>query len=150
MGSSTQVTIFSLCAGLLFGLGWWLWIDSVAYASHIDDPVPVSGAYWIPGIFGTVAVLLICITPTDADDDMIDENRGKRIKAFLLFSFFVGIASILASMWILIEVYGGVKKDATDPKSSWPGIAGMLQTLSLFVSALLYRWCKSQSSTDDL
>jgi len=39
-------SIGSLAAGLLFGIGWYVWIDGCAWASHVHG-YNVNGAYWV-------------------------------------------------------------------------------------------------------
>lgn len=41
-----------------FAIGWWLWIDSVAYKNSKDDPVSVTFGHWIPGIVGTIGLIM--------------------------------------------------------------------------------------------
>lgn len=39
-------SIGSLVAGLFFGIGWYVWIDGCAWASHVHG-YNVNGAYWV-------------------------------------------------------------------------------------------------------
>lgn len=39
-------SIGSLFAGLLFGVGWYVWIDGCAWASHVHG-YQVNGVYWV-------------------------------------------------------------------------------------------------------
>ena len=41
-----------------FALGWWLFIDGIAYASTLDEHVPIRFEDWVPGILSTVALTM--------------------------------------------------------------------------------------------
>lgn len=45
-------------AGLLFGVGWWLFIDGVAFASHTDSQIPFKFVQTLPGLLSTLSFLL--------------------------------------------------------------------------------------------
>ena len=42
----------SALAGLLFGAGWYVWIDGCAWASHVHG-YQVNGVYWVRARRGT-------------------------------------------------------------------------------------------------
>ncbi|KAJ3145368.1 hypothetical protein HDU89_007122 [Geranomyces variabilis] len=49
-------------AGVLFAIGWWVFIDGAVYAtSRTEPPVPVPVAFvdWVPGILSTVALIIV-------------------------------------------------------------------------------------------
>jgi hypothetical protein len=41
-----------------FAVGWWLWIDAHVYSAHIHTTVPVKAQHYVPGIVGSVALLM--------------------------------------------------------------------------------------------
>jgi hypothetical protein len=58
---STRGNFFSGFAGILFGAGWWFFIDGVAYsrASEADVVVLVDAKQYLPGIGMTLAMIMI-------------------------------------------------------------------------------------------
>lgn len=55
----------SYVAGLLFGVGWWLFIDGAASAAFRDSKIPITFVTYLPGIVSTLAFFLcdLCLLP---------------------------------------------------------------------------------------
>lgn len=45
-------------AGLLFGVGWWLFIDGVASAAFRDSQIPFGFLSYLPGVVSTLAFFM--------------------------------------------------------------------------------------------
>lgn len=41
-----------------FSLGWWLWIDGVAWKGANNDGISITFGHWVPGIVGTVGLFM--------------------------------------------------------------------------------------------
>lgn len=50
-------------SGFLFALGWWFFIDGLAYtSSHFTDKMnPIAFEDWVPGIVSTLALVVVNI-----------------------------------------------------------------------------------------
>jgi hypothetical protein len=53
-------SLCSLLAGLLFGVGWLIWIDAVAFA-RTEYAQLVDGAHYIPGLLSTCSLVMLNI-----------------------------------------------------------------------------------------
>merc|ERR1712065_68565 len=61
-------------AGILFGIGWWVWFDAVAYSKHVqsrprkanDVHVRINMGFWAPGLMATA--FLVMLMPVSAGD----------------------------------------------------------------------------------
>lgn len=67
----------SYSAGLLFGVGWWIFIDGAAFADFHASQIPFNFIKYLPGIISTLAFFLCvalsfpfgCLTSRLADSD---------------------------------------------------------------------------------
>jgi hypothetical protein len=50
----------SYAAGLLFAVGWWIFIDGAAYADYHDSRIPFNFLEYLPGILSTL-VFFLCV-----------------------------------------------------------------------------------------
>lgn len=41
-----------------FSIGWWLWIDGVAWKGANNDSISITFGHWMPGIVGTVGLFM--------------------------------------------------------------------------------------------
>ena len=57
MDGETRMRLGSYVAGLLFGIGWWFFIDAVAYVKNNSDlTLRIHFVEWLPGIGTTLAL----------------------------------------------------------------------------------------------
>eukprot|EP01122_Echinamoeba_exundans_P000084 TRINITY_DN10068_c0_g1_i1.p1 TRINITY_DN10068_c0_g1~~TRINITY_DN10068_c0_g1_i1.p1 ORF type:complete len:157 (-),score=22.04 TRINITY_DN10068_c0_g1_i1:85-555(-) len=136
-------TILSYLSGCFFAAAWWIWIDAVAVASTTFDPIMPNFGHWVPGIISSVGLLMVnSVSWTDLEGFGFgggDEVQSRaRIWLFISFAFCFG--GIIASIWI--GVVNWFTNPTTEPHSTWPGAAIILQNSAIFVSGLLYRFAK--------
>ncbi|CAL8080642.1 unnamed protein product [Calicophoron daubneyi] len=126
--------VSSVASGLLFALAWWLAIDAACVYSK-DDQLPP--AFHTPGVFGTIAFILINCVPNSALHDEYGTGRiGRRGALVCLFiAFLTAFASVIAACWILFGGYVAMGKTPV-----WPGVAILLQNLFLCIAAVLFRF----------
>lgn len=48
----------SYAAGLLFGVGWWLFVDGAASAAARDSQIPLGFVSYLPGVVSTLAFFM--------------------------------------------------------------------------------------------
>eukprot|EP00307_Rebecca_sp_RCC1486_P001502 CAMPEP_0119414168 /NCGR_PEP_ID=MMETSP1335-20130426/6593_1 /TAXON_ID=259385 /ORGANISM="Chrysoculter rhomboideus, Strain RCC1486" /LENGTH=119 /DNA_ID=CAMNT_0007439027 /DNA_START=26 /DNA_END=382 /DNA_ORIENTATION=- len=97
-------SIGSVTAGLLFGVGWYVWIDGCATAAMTDDPV--KGEYWIPGLLQTIALVMVNVLNWGmlSDDAAFDtDNTAAMAKCWVFFAFVVAFSGIIGAVWIMVE-----------------------------------------------
>jgi hypothetical protein len=131
-------TVASVLAGSLFFIGWWIILD-VAAAGHPT----FYAAYYICGVLGTIALFMInVISNGQLRGDAFTEGclgpRGSR--TWLFIGFVLGFGAVIASGWILFGGYV-LRSDVTD---KWPGTAVFLQNFCIFLSALVYKFGRSE------
>ncbi|TGZ74387.1 hypothetical protein CRM22_000970 [Opisthorchis felineus] len=127
----------SILSGFVFALAWWIAIDAASIYS--TDQLP--GAYHTPGVFGTIAFVLVNMVPNSALQDDYGERRIGRRGAFfcLFFAFLVSFSCVIASCWILFGAYVAVGSS-----NVWPGVAILLQNLLLCAASLTFRFGRKQ------
>lgn len=121
-----------IASGALFGAGWWFWLDAV-----VCSGVKVPFDQYIPGIVATLALVMInCIRRDDlVEYDPFDDGGFCRSRFWLFLSYVVSFASVVGSVWVLMQHY------AANPAAAgnvWPGVAGVFQVSCILGSGLLF------------
>lgn len=63
----------SLISGVLFGAGWWLWIDAVVHSKTVLDQ-DFTPLFLVPGLIATFAALLMsCVKRSDMESSVSDD-----------------------------------------------------------------------------
>ncbi|KAI8915489.1 hypothetical protein DFJ77DRAFT_462840 [Powellomyces hirtus] len=89
-------------AGMLFALGWWVFIDGATYASTRPEPgLPVQVAFvdWVPGILSTVALIVVNLI----DREMLNAEGdgyggGSNVATKARGCAFVGVSMALGAL----------------------------------------------------
>eukprot|EP00808_Paulinella_micropora_P027318 g56973.t1 len=134
--SSIKPQACAYVSGALFAAAWWILADGAAFARVKDDPQQMTPEVLIPGFISSIGYLLLnSFRWSDMRDD---SNRGRMKKCMALFFFSVVclLAGIGGAIWALVEKWASPKAIAD---SIWPGLSLLIQTLTLFVAALLLR-----------
>jgi len=144
-----DATLTPLISGMVFGIGWWLFISAhiVQSADHggvVWDPV-VYAYYYIPGIVASVALVMTNIVDVKSLNGnsfaaFASPGVSARVRAWLFLSFGLHFGAMIAGIWIMAAVFlppgGGVQHP-------WPGISMMLQTVAIFIASMILLWTKS-------
>eukprot|EP00003_Mantamonas_plastica_P032294 TRINITY_DN8724_c1_g1_i3.p1 TRINITY_DN8724_c1_g1~~TRINITY_DN8724_c1_g1_i3.p1 ORF type:complete len:152 (+),score=34.68 TRINITY_DN8724_c1_g1_i3:220-675(+) len=142
-GSSPMEKIGSYLSGIMFGVGWWIFIDGAVYASYTNDPVTFVFGFYVPGFISTIALILINIL--EWKELYSTQNQG-RARVWLLVAFLVGLGGVVSSIWIFADLYANPLQPV-QPKSTYPGAAIVIQNILIFAAALVYRF--GPAKTDD-
>ncbi|KAL6760463.1 hypothetical protein V8C86DRAFT_2552659 [Haematococcus lacustris] len=123
-------------SGLLFGVGWWVWGDSIAVAAvhgAAFDPL-----HLIPGLVATLAVLVMSCSPRSELNDSVygDDASVCRTRLTLLVSYIFAVVAIVASVVLLLRVNAG-GDPALDPTQQWVGAAGIIQSCLVVGSGIV-------------
>mmetsp|Transcript_1433 Transcript_1433/g.2956 ORF Transcript_1433/g.2956 Transcript_1433/m.2956 type:complete len:152 (+) Transcript_1433:130-585(+) len=140
----TTATISSVTAGVIFGIGWWVYIDGAAVAEGTGrDPL---GYSWLPGVGTTLCFLMINMMSWSQLSDDMNQRGMCMARAFLFSAMIIGLGCISVALFIMVNEYlnGG-----DEVGTKWPGIALMIQNLLIFVSTFIMRF-GTMPSQDDL
>ena len=135
--SDTRARAGSYLAGLMFGIGWWSFIDAAAYATQDEQTLNINFVRSLPGIGTTLALFGINSMDWGAltADSMTyhGDNVACKARTFVLFCIAVSLASLVGSIVILAQDY--VDTDG----SPWPGIAVFLQATLIFFATFIMK-----------
>ena len=97
-------SLASLVAGLLFGIGWLLWIDGVAFVGTEYDKA-VNGAHYIPGFMSTIALFMLNLITWEAVSEsysLMEDGGGAFAKCWVFVAFCLSFAGLIGAIWILV------------------------------------------------
>lgn len=120
---------FYVGAGALFSVAWFIFFDGMTFASRYD--LPYEFAMWLPGILGVLAmVVFLFADPKDIQGEedfmggMVDEAKQNRAKIIFFLGAVFCLAGLSVGIWKITDTYN-------NSGTSWPGVALLLQTISL-------------------
>eukprot|EP00126_Sphaerothecum_destruens_P007305 Sdes_comp19795_c0_seq1m11885 len=133
--SDVRYSIVSYTSGILFSLGWWLFVDAVA-VGHI------SWVFIIPGIVSTLSLFVINAISTSQMDDSFSNGpiSGWVARVWLMVGFILGFAGLISAGWIMFQCFIYNNSD----KNHGYGISLFLSNLSLLLSSLLFKFGRMQ------
>nr|CAI5849581.1 unnamed protein product [Callosobruchus analis] len=130
--------VVSGVAGFLFFFGWWLMID---LTTQHRTTMSEQKAYHLPGVFATIAMVLMNMIPTEYLYNSGVYSGGFCTPFLCKLSLLV---TMMASFGCLIgATYVMVNDFMLDPEQyQWPGYGVFFQTLCIFSSSVLCRFCR--------
>lgn len=135
--SDTRARVGSYIAGFMFALGWWFFIDAVAYTSHRNLTETIDFVKWLPGIGTSLALFGINSMDWGAvsADSMSyhGDNVACKARTFVVFCLLVSISSLVGSIVILAKDY------VDNNEALWPGVAIFLQATFIFFATFLMK-----------
>lgn len=124
-----------MIGGILFFSGWWIMIDlNVVYPELISN----KKVYYVPGVFATVAMLIVNMVPLNIlRNTYMTNDRWRMLMAtFLLFlGLVMAFGSLIGASYILIHDYL-----VNSSEHLWPGFAIFLQNFFIFASNLIIKF----------
>lgn len=101
----------------------------------VAPPGLVSGAYWVPGILGTLGLVMVnCISwEAVTGDGAFDDGVAAKAKCWVLFAMIFLFCSMGAAIWLFAA------DSQTANAYTWGGTAMLVQSLMIFASAILFR-----------
>ncbi|GMH44975.1 hypothetical protein BSKO_12932 [Bryopsis sp. KO-2023] len=128
-------------SGMLFGCGWWMWMDAVLVNGK-DHHIPA--VQFFPGIIATLAVIVMsCISREDVREyDPFDDDAMCRSRFWLLISYILSLGAVVGGVWMLVQDYA--TKDGVD---IWPGVAGLCQVFMVLASGLVFFLSRTSSDS---
>jgi len=148
MSQSTFNSLISAVSGIIFGVGWFIFIDGVVYG-HSRGGLTVPWFFYFPGFVSSVALIMVNIVSIDQLNPffMFSEGMSNRVRFWLLFWFFVAFASVGFAIWEFTWYQDNVKKNEATLKSTttYPGISVMVQTMVILLSTLIFLFASKKS-----
>ncbi|EDV38955.1 uncharacterized protein Dana_GF24739 [Drosophila ananassae] len=146
MGYFTQETSrnknLSIIAGLLFFVGWWILIDAMS----IDGKHQITTGHVFIGIFGTISFCMVNVVKGEhiSEEHNSSESGARIAKIWLLVGFFMGFASIIAAVWVMIDDFIN-----NDKKDGWFGVALLLQNVFILFASLIYKFGRNEEDWNE-
>ena len=141
----------SVGAGLLFGIGWLIWIDGVVSAS-VEHGHSVHGAWWIPGIFQTASLVMVNLVNWSllSEDTFGDESVGARVKCWVFLAFLLAFGGLIGAVWILVAEANSNSSTSMvwERGAAGAALAGITQNCCIFFGSLLFR-CVRRSEDEE-
>ena len=122
-------------AGMIFAIGWWIFIDCVQ-ALPTDDTFGIPFKYQLPMYFSLLTIFLLNSFPWSYLNSPIDPVAGQKARLIFFIAMFTAFACLIAQIWILSDIYSNENKT----NHSWPGVAMILTVLFNIISAIIIRY----------
>jgi hypothetical protein len=135
-----------LLAGIMFGVGWWLFISAhIVQGVNAHEPT-VLGYYYIPGIvatFGLIMTNIVDVSSLDGSSFMAFANPqvSARVRAWLFLSLALHFGALIASIWIMAAIFLPPTVDY-----QFPGIALALQSTCILFSSMILLWNRASKN----
>ncbi|KAL6077661.1 hypothetical protein QOT17_002129 [Balamuthia mandrillaris] len=138
-------TVGSLFAGILFAIGWALWLDAALISNRLEGYHAPPWWFYLPGPFATVILLLMNMVSLNdlRPSSLLSSEVSGRVKVWLFFVAFLVFGCLTMALWMSIDEYKGY----TD-KSVWPGVALVLQSVIILISSLLLMVARAQNEEE--
>ena len=143
-----KASAYSLIAGILFGVGWLVWIDAAVRGPFLSTPdgwstIVVSGAPIAVG-----SLFLVVLNATEIDDlgqfchsYSFGLQQGRCANVLLALSTGLGALAIASSVGLLL-FYGSWLRS---PNETWLAAAAVAATQLVFVAAIIFWVGRSHS-----
>jgi hypothetical protein len=164
--------IASIVAGTFFALGWWIVIDAV-----VDYAEPLYAAYFICGIFSTLALFMINAISNarvigDSYNEGIFGRRGARV--WMFFGFLFAFGGVVGSLWVFVQQFiVPIFTETSNPDAPmfnvtvtnstvvpvvptlrqpidniFQGIAFLVQNVFIFISTMVFKFGRKEEVDD--
>ncbi|GMH40694.1 hypothetical protein BSKO_08598 [Bryopsis sp. KO-2023] len=116
------IQLGSTAGGVLFGVGWAVWVDAVIMNAVAQLSADLPWQYYLPGPLATLAFFVMNCTSRESIKDA-DEEDEVRARFWLCVSYSIAVAAGIFSIW---TVFDGQHHDH-EPEYAWSGAACMIQ-----------------------
>jgi len=160
----------SYLSGIIVAIGWYVFLDALLEArtqcitwgpgdtfnpsnctevhqnpNLVAPPGLVSGAYWVPGILGTLGTVMLNLISWEAvtDDSAFGDGVSAKAKMWVFVALVLMFCSLGGAIWVLVsdlQFKGKVMKDGHQLDAyHFGGVAVLVQCALLFVGGVLFR-----------
>jgi len=155
MARITQNTIniiLSAMAGVIFGVGWFIFIDGVVYG-HSHGALTVPWYFYLNGPAATLALAMVNIISIDQLNPffMFSESISSRVRLWLLFWFVLAFANLGFAIWELTIYQENIKKSVPAPANttSYPGVSLLVQVLVILFSTFVFLFASKKHESSE-
>lgn len=138
--------VLDLATDCRLGIGWWIFIDAVAYAKFRDFQIPIDFVKTLPGIGTTLAFFGINSMDWGAvTADALTyhgDNVACKARTFVVFCLVLSMSSVVGSIVILANVY----VDNEFEESVYPGTAIFAQAVLIFIATFFMKLLTAQET----
>ncbi|KAL1927866.1 hypothetical protein VTP01DRAFT_3271 [Rhizomucor pusillus] len=133
-------------AGVLFALGWWIFVDGLVFSLRLPDAKTTAGFEdWAPGIVTGLGFLVVSIIDKDAlRGATYDESVLWRARLFLFVGFALLAGGFAGSVSLYVVKYA---MHDLEPIDAYLGITAMVQCGLLMLSTAAL-WISQPGSSD--
>ncbi|KAI9493246.1 hypothetical protein BDB00DRAFT_824104 [Zychaea mexicana] len=142
---SRQMGIY--VAGMLFALGWWMFIDGLSFSSTLPDRKAYAGFEdWAPGIITTFGMIIVCLIDKEAlRGSTFDDGIPWRARFFLFVGFALMAGGFAGSVSVLVVKYVMHDLELID---SYIGIGTVVQCGLIMLSTAVL-WIAQDANMDN-
>jgi heme/copper-type cytochrome/quinol oxidase subunit 3 len=155
-GGRSRTRIFSMVAGMIFAVAWWVFIDAAAVTNAtLEDPklsLGIKPVMYLPGIGTSLAFIAINTMDWSAlNADEFSHYGGSRTRlqarGLLTFAILFGLGSIIGAIVLFSNVYANKQgwKGQT-PDSIYPGAAVFVQSTLIFIAGFIMRFGRANDN----
>ncbi|OBZ88416.1 hypothetical protein A0J61_03539 [Choanephora cucurbitarum] len=121
-------------AGMLFALGWWIFIDGLSVLWSLPDRQVVPGIEdWVPGIITTLGLIIVNLIDKEAlRGNYYDDEFVWRARLFLFLGFAMMAGGFSGSVAVLVTKY--IYHEGLDLYNQYLGIAETVQCFMIMLS----------------
>ncbi|KAI8140713.1 hypothetical protein BJV82DRAFT_622233 [Fennellomyces sp. T-0311] len=144
-GKGRQMGVY--LSGMLFALGWWMFVDGLSFSSILPDRKVFAGFEdWAPGIVTTLGMIIVCLIDKEAlRGSTYDDGIPWRARLFLFVGFAFMAGGFAGSVSVLVVKY--VMHDF-EPLDSYVGIGTVIQCGLIMLSTAVL-WISQESGSDN-
>ena len=130
--------ILSTIAGVLMGIGWWVYIGEVADTN--DSWTKDAAAYsWLPATIGTLAFIMLNAFKFDVltdSDGLDDASASCKARVWMLVTLLMFAGSFSGGIIFFVKNYA---KEEHKDRDQGAGIAVMLNCIFCLVAGIIMR-----------
>lgn len=148
----SRIAVVGYTAGLLFAVGWWIFIDGAVYASTRDSPpvkAPLAVEDFVPGILSTFALIIVNLINKEtlsADDfSFSGTNVAGKARACAFVGVTMALSALIGALTILSIKYvvPGLSGD-----DLYFGVTIAIQNFFIFISSMILWFGRNHGSSD--
>ena len=132
--ASKSATLGSYAGGLLCAGGWYVFVWALLESAH-HHALP--GAYWAPGVVGSVSLVMLNLVHweavTDDGGSLAGDGPSGCARAWVTASFVLMFCAVGAALWILVQDL------AREHVWSGGAIAVAVQNVLIFAAGFIFR-----------
>lgn len=136
-----KASAYSILAGIIFGVGWLVWIDAAVRGPYLSTPDGWSTIVISGGPIAICSLFLLALNVTETDDLRqlcnsysfgLQQGRGANI--LLALAVVLGVVAIGSSVALLVYFGSWLRS----PGETWLAAAAAAATQFVFVAAIVF------------